>query len=128
MLILSFCANITRPTNRRGRTDLIHIFDWLCQQNVKKILSVTVVDDEVPFHTDTSIIKCLRGFGVEEWNWIKPDISSEVIRKSTVEGDGGSASRVRTMSLHCSGSQAVLKGWSAEGGFADSHKFPLVSE
>ncbi|KAI0443183.1 hypothetical protein F4803DRAFT_550444 [Xylaria telfairii] len=108
------------PPNRRGRTDLVHIFDWLRAQNVRKIMKVTVFDDEVPCHTDSAIVKCLQGFCVEKWNWIKLDISSEVMWKSTIDGPSSSLSEI---SLHCSGSQAVLKGWSAEGGFGTWNKF-----
>lgn len=56
---------------------------------------------------------------MEIWNWRRIDLSSEVIWKASNE--------VREISLYCSGNQAVLKGWSAKGGFEDRTKFPKVS-
>jgi hypothetical protein len=94
------------------------IFDWLYKRGVRKILKVTVVDDEFPAHKDAAIVQCLQKFGVEIWDWKKIDICSEVICKATTV--------VREIYLYSSGNQSVLKGWSAPGGFADRTKFPEV--
>ncbi|KAI3579747.1 peptidase S8/S53 domain-containing protein, partial [Fusarium oxysporum f. sp. albedinis] len=109
----------TMSSNRKGREDMTSIFNWLHKGGVRKILKVTVIDDELPAHKDAAIVECLRRFGVEIWDWKKVDLCSEVIAAST--------SLVREICLYSSGNQAVLKGWSAAGGFADRAKFPEVS-
>ncbi|KAK2471616.1 hypothetical protein H9L39_16607 [Fusarium oxysporum f. sp. albedinis] len=106
----------TMSSNRKGREDMTSIFNWLHKGGVRKILKVTVIDDELPAHKDAAIVECLRRFGVEIWDWKKVDLCSEVIAAST--------SLVREICLYSSGNQAVLKGWSAAGGFADRAKFP----
>jgi len=103
---------------RLGRDDMTYIFGWLFQRGVRKILKVTVVDNEFPAHRDGAIVECLMQFGVEIWDWKKLDLWSEVIHKSTPV--------VRQINLYSSGNQAVLKGWSAAGRFADRAVFPKV--
>ena len=107
------------PADRKGRSDLTHIFDRLRDQQVRRILKVTVYNDESPCHTDAAIVKCLEGFGVEIWNWIRIDLPSDVISRASKE--------LHHISLYCSGNHAVLRGWSAKGGFGDPAKFPKVS-
>lgn len=96
-----------------GRRDLVQVFNTLHQRGVRTILKV-VVDDSVadepssPPHTDEAIEKALGGMGVEIWDWKKTDLSTEVIYAA--------APRVRQVHLYWSGNNAVLRGWSEEGG------------
>ncbi|KAF9634998.1 hypothetical protein BFW01_g5893 [Lasiodiplodia theobromae] len=108
-----------KPPSRKGRDDMKIIFKWLHERGVRKILKVTVIDNEFPAHKDASIVDCLKDFNVEVWDWKKVDLCSEVIAKST--------SVAKEISLYSSGNQAVLKGWSAPGGFSDRGKFPELT-
>lgn len=76
-------------------------------------------DSELPSHTDEKIIEALNGFEVEEWDWDKIDLSSEVVFAA-------SSDSVREISLQASGNDAVLQGWCAPGGFGNKEKFPKV--
>lgn len=64
-------------------------------------------------------MKALYGFKVEEWDWKKMDICSDVIHESSPA--------VREVSLYSSGNNAVLMGWASEEGLGNRKKFPLVS-
>ena len=101
-----------------GRTDLVMIFDWLKErQSVTNILEV-IVDDNLdsqglgrgPYgHSDQAIIKCLEDLKIETWNWMRLDISSNLI-------DQISGKYVKEVHLYCGGSEAVLRNWSDKGG------------
>ncbi|KAK4109055.1 hypothetical protein N656DRAFT_783344 [Canariomyces notabilis] len=99
--------------------DLTTIFTWLKKRHVRKIQKVTVFDSELPSHTDENIIKALEKFEVEEWDWDKMDLSSEVVFRA-------SSGSVREISLQASGNEAVLQGWCAPGGFGNKTKFPKL--
>ena len=77
------------------------------------------VEEQEASDQDLTIIKCLKDFRVEVWEWTKMDLSAEVIAMSSVD--------VREIRLHSSGNQAVLRGWCAPEGFADRTRFPKVS-
>lgn len=103
----------------RGRTNLESVFEWLREiMKVKTILSVSVNDLKTPAHSDESIEKALQGFGIEIWDWQKMDISVSVIE--TV------APNVRVVHLHWSGNNAVLRGWSEEGGLKRLQELEVV--
>lgn len=105
--------------NRKDFADMTRLFEWLYRRHVRKIVKVTVIDNQSPCHKDATIVKCLKKFDVELWDWEKIDLSSEVICNST--------RFVRQIWLHSTGNQAVLRGWCAPGGFGDRKKFPQVS-
>ena len=91
-----------------GRTDLISVFSSLHSKGVKTILKVIVDDLEHPAHSDLSIVTALDNKGVEIWDWRKLDLCTEVVRKV--------APNVRQVHLYWSGNNAILRGWSEEGG------------
>lgn len=90
-----------------GRYELV--FDTLRKLNVKKIVRVIAQDGKIP-HRDEDIERMLAGFDVEEWEWEKIDICSEVVFEA--------APNVRELSLYSSGNNAVLRSWSAKDGLA----------
>lgn len=91
-----------------GRQDLCYIFDCLRKKGVKTILKVIIDDSVMPAHSDEAIEAALKLMDVEVWDWKKTDLCSEVIYKV--------ASRVREVHLYWSGNNAVLRGWSEQGG------------
>ncbi|THV53899.1 hypothetical protein BGAL_0039g00110 [Botrytis galanthina] len=96
-------------SSSKGLSNLESVFGWLRDKmKVKTILSISVKDLDSPSHSDESIEKALKGFGVETWDWQKIDISTFVIK--TVAPD------VRDVHLYWSGNNAVLRGWAEEGG------------
>jgi hypothetical protein len=103
-----------------GRVDFCMIFDWLKRRGAEKILKIIVDDvgdDRGGAHSDQAIEYSVRDLGVEIWDWRKKDISSEVIYNTARD-------TVREVSLYCSGSNAVLRGWADTGGLV---KLPKVS-
>ncbi|KAF4928445.1 Intracellular serine protease [Colletotrichum fructicola] len=102
---------------KRGRSDLVPVFQWLRMYgHVKKIVKVIVLDDQDPCHADSSIEEALNGFEVEIWDWKRLDLSTEVIRKSTKV--------VREISLYSTGNNAVLMGWASLEGLPNKEHFP----
>ncbi|KAI9645784.1 hypothetical protein NHQ30_005217 [Ciborinia camelliae] len=102
-------TRISSEFSSKGRSNLESVFEWLREEmKVRTILSITVNDLNSPAHSDESIEKAMRGFGVERWDWQKIDISTGVIE--TV------APAVRVVHLYWSGNNSVLRGWSDEGG------------
>ena len=95
------------------------IFDWLRKNHVRKIIKIMVIDEDHPSHSDAAIEEALNGFDVEEWDWKRLDLCSEVIVNSTKV--------VRDISLCSTGNNAVLMGWSSAEGFRDIRKFPEVN-
>lgn len=92
-----------------GRRDLCHIFDRLRKKEVKAVLSIIVDDSDSPAHSDEAIEDALKmTTGVEHWDWNKTDLCTEVIYKA--------APNAREVHLYWSGNNAVLRGWSEEGG------------
>lgn len=91
-----------------GRRDLCYIFDRLRKKGVKTVLKVIIDDKIMPAHSDEAIEDALNLMGVEVWDWKKTDLCSEVIHKV--------APKVREVHLYWSGNNAVLRGWSEEGG------------
>ncbi|KAK5656680.1 hypothetical protein OQA88_4660 [Cercophora sp. LCS_1] len=91
-----------------GRHDLVQVFMTLRQKGVRSIIRAMVDDSFTPPHTDEAIEEALRGMDVEIWDWKKTDLSTEVIYTA--------APRVREVHLYWSGNNAVLRGWSEEGG------------
>ena len=84
---------------------------------MQSILSVAVMDDVEPSHSDEAIENCMTGLDVKVWNWRKLDLCSDVIFCS--------APNATDVTLYSSGSNAVLLGWSSPVGLP---KLKNVSE
>ncbi|RSM19133.1 hypothetical protein CDV31_002054 [Fusarium ambrosium] len=110
-------VNAPRP---KGRTDLIKVFDWLWQNGVREILKVMVVDNKDPPHADSAIVEALEGFKVEEWDWKRVDLCSDVISNASLF--------VREASLYASGNNAVMMGWASAEGLGNRVKFPKLEK
>ncbi|KAI8675461.1 Peptidase-S8 domain-containing protein [Fusarium keratoplasticum] len=91
-----------------GRRDLCYVFDRLRKKGVKTILKVFIDDSSMPAHSDEAIEDALKSMDVEVWDWNKTDLCTEVIYKV--------APKARGVHLYWSGNNAVLRGWSEEGG------------
>lgn len=91
-----------------GRRDLCYIFDRLRKKGVKTVLKVIIDDSTMPAHSDEAIEDALKFMDVEIWDWKRIDLCSEVIQRV--------ASKAREVNLYWSGNNAVLRGWSDEGG------------
>ncbi|RSL50676.1 hypothetical protein CEP54_011830 [Fusarium duplospermum] len=92
-----------------GRRDLCYFFDRLRKKGVQTILKVFIDDSFMPAHSDEAIEDALKTMDVEVWDWNKTDLCTEVIYKVA-------APKAREVHLHWSGNNAVLRGWSEEGG------------
>jgi hypothetical protein len=100
-----------REPDGKGRTDLVLLFKWLRnEKGVKTILKVIVEDLQEPAHSDEAIEDALEGAGVEDWDWRKTDLCSEVIYKV--------APKARIVHLYWSGNNPTLRGWSEAEGLA----------
>lgn len=101
---------------------MAEIFEWLRMNGVQRILSIIVIDQIEPSHSDGAIEAALgtydKSFDIETWNWKKLDINCDVIARC--------APRVREIFLYFSGNNAVLMGWSSTRGLLDKKKFPMV--
>ncbi|KAL6878819.1 hypothetical protein J3F83DRAFT_724010 [Trichoderma novae-zelandiae] len=91
-----------------GRRDLCYIFDRLRKKGVKTVLKVIIDDSVTPAHSDEAIEDALKFMDVEIWDWKRTDLCSEVICRV--------AAKAREVNLYWSGNNAVLRGWSEEGG------------
>ncbi|KAJ8130648.1 hypothetical protein O1611_g2982 [Lasiodiplodia mahajangana] len=111
--------NSQRVSSQR-LTDLRAVFQWLRDNNVRRILKVTVVDYGSPCHSDAVIENALQGFQVETWDWKKVDLCTDVISNSTP--------MARHVSLYSSCNNAVLMGWASSDGLANREKFPKGQE
>ncbi|KUJ15360.1 putative subtilisin [Mollisia scopiformis] len=106
--------------HRKGRSDLVAVFDWLWRRGVREIIKVMVVDDgDIP-HANDAIVEALYGFKVEEWDWKRVDLCSDVIYESSPA--------VREVSLYSSGNNAVLMGWASAEGLGNREKFPHLEK
>ncbi|OBT68012.1 hypothetical protein VE03_01564 [Pseudogymnoascus sp. 23342-1-I1] len=106
--------------HRNGRSDLVAVFDWLWGMGVREIIRVIVVDDGDLSHADTAIVEALYGFKVEEWDWKRVDLCSDVIYESSPH--------IREVSLYSSGNNAVLMGWASAEGLGNRDKFPHLEK
>jgi hypothetical protein len=84
---------------------------------VKSVLTVTVVDDMEPSHSDEAIEACMEDLNVQFWNWYKIDLCSDVIFNS--------AKYAKDVTLYSSGNNAVLLGWSSSAGLARLERVSL---
>ncbi|TRX93639.1 hypothetical protein FHL15_005611 [Xylaria flabelliformis] len=105
---------------RGGCSDLVAVFDWLWRNGVREIIKVMVVDDRDRPHADAAIVEALYGFKVEEWDWKRVDLCSDVIHDASPT--------VKEVSLYCSGNNAVLMGWASAEGLGNSKKFPQLEK
>ncbi|KAK5630201.1 hypothetical protein RRF57_005916 [Xylaria bambusicola] len=88
-----------------GRKEMVDIFEWLRKKKrVKRIVKVIVNDFDKPAHSDKAIIKSLKGFHVEELQWLKTDLDPQTILDVSQD--------IRKLRLRWSGSNTALRAWS----------------
>jgi hypothetical protein len=92
----------------KGRSDMAFLFNFLRNKGVKRVIRVIVDDTLDPAHSDEVIEKSLGGLKVEIWDWKKIDLCTETIVTAAPD--------VREVCLYWSGNNAVLRGWSEQGG------------
>lgn len=90
-----------------GRDDFQSIFDALSDKGVRKILRLTVEDDDACLHRN-EVIASLANFEVEEFQWRKLDIPTIVLTHGVP--------RARALYLFSSGNHSVLRDWSSSDG------------
>jgi hypothetical protein len=104
-------AAVDIPADCPGRIDYCWIFKWLRERKVTKIISVSVGDQKHTSHSDEAIEWCLRHTEVEVLDWNKLDVCATVFTNA--------APRVRDLTVHCSGNNAVLRSWLSPGGLVE---------
>lgn len=111
-------TSASQRTDDEAIPNLKPVFDFLRERGVKKIIRLSVVDHPSPSHGDSVIEECLKKFEVEEWDWKRVDLCTDVIANSTASA--------REISLYSSCNNAVLKYWASQEGLLNSGKFPKV--
>jgi len=96
---------------------LLNVFKWLRKKDVKRIVKVVVRDNMLRSCSDETIEKALKGFDIRYLDWDKPDICCETIRAVAPD--------VVELWLNASGNNAVLWGWSDDGGLKTLTKVPF---
>lgn len=96
-----------------GRRDYEQIFDLLGKKGVRKVIKIKVMDDEQNPHSD-EVLEKLRQFDIEEWDWDRTDICSEILAQA--------APNLRKVTLYSSGNNAVLRSWSSIDGLNQLEK------
>ncbi|KAJ3534914.1 hypothetical protein NM208_g7349 [Fusarium decemcellulare] len=104
----------------QGRRDMEFFFDWLYKKGVRHIINVHV-DDVRESHSDESILSSLGRIKVDNLDWKKIDLDPLTICRvgnveETAEDDSSCTSRLREVTLHWSGNNAVLRAWSEPEG------------
>lgn len=102
-----------------GTMSFEHVFEWLYNQQVWKIIKVVAKDDEDHPHGDEVIENALNPFDVEILDWEKLELSSETLRQA--------APNVREVFLYTRGQRAVLRGWSSPDGLINLEKASCIS-
>jgi hypothetical protein len=97
-----------------GLSDASIIFQWLWDNNVRRIFRVVVIDDGDTPHSNQVIEEALVKFQIEVWDWKKIDMDSETIFRA--------AKDARVVYLYTSGNSAVLRGWACESGLVKLEK------
>ncbi|KAF5012668.1 hypothetical protein FDECE_1299 [Fusarium decemcellulare] len=106
----------------QGRRDMEFFFDWLYKKGVRHIINVHVDDLRECPHSDESILSSLGRITVDNLDWRKVDLDPLTIRRvgnteqETAQDDSNCASRLREVTLHWSGNNAVLRAWSEPEG------------
>jgi len=102
-----------------GERDFGFIFDRLRAKGVTRIIRLEV-DEQIDWaHSDTAIIRTIQGFQIDELDWRKTDLSSNVLFKGVPN--------VQTLCLYSSGNYAVLGSWSAAEGLVQLRKVSVLS-
>jgi len=101
-----------------GRSDMVFLFDFLRKKGVRRIIRVIVDDKLKPAHSDEAIERALGGLRVEIWDWQKFDLCTETIFSAAPDA--------RKVCLYWSGNNAVLSGWSEQGGLKRLGKLEKV--
>ncbi|KAM0436593.1 hypothetical protein ACHAPT_002301 [Fusarium lateritium] len=87
---------------------LTNVFEMLKDRGVKRILKVTVRDNERRPCSDSVIQRCLAGFDVRYLDWNKRDLSIDVVHAA--------CPNIAELTLYSSGRRAVLSGWNSSAG------------
>lgn len=90
------------------------VFDMLRDKDVKRILKLTVEDNNDAPCSDEVIEHCIAPFDVRYLDWQKPDMCAEVILSA--------APNVVELTLHSTGSNAVLCSWASKGALCELNK------
>lgn len=90
-----------------GRADFIQLFELLARKGVQKIITRKIHDDRNYPHSDESM-EYLSKFEIEHWDWIRDDISSNVLQIA--------ASKASALHLYSSGNSSVLNDWASPDG------------
>jgi hypothetical protein len=83
----------------------------MLRKRVKKIMKVTVIDNQLRPCKDCTIMQCLEGFDVKYLDWRKDDMCIDVILQA--------APNVAEVTLYSSGNRTVLRGWAARNGLCN---------
>ncbi|KAJ4244398.1 hypothetical protein NW762_014526 [Fusarium torreyae] len=102
-----------------GREDILFFFDWLKNRGVNKIIKVIVEDLKSPSHSDEVIEKSLKPFKVEILDWRRLDL--DPVSLSEI------GECLREVNLHWSGSNSVLRAWSAKDGLAQTPTIEVIN-
>lgn len=89
----------------------------LHRKGVRRILKLTVRDNLDDPCSDEVIERCLKRFDVRYLDWQKYDLCAEVILSA--------APNVVKLTLHSSGSHAVLRSWASEMTLCELNKVRL---
>lgn len=108
----------TPKSDGNGRSDMVFLFDFLRSKGVKRVIRVIVDDTLAPAHSDEAIEKALGGLKIEIWDWRRFDLSTDTIFTAAPDA--------REVSLYWSGNNAVLRGWTEEGGLSSLTKLMKV--
>ncbi|KAF7136879.1 hypothetical protein CNMCM5793_006494 [Aspergillus hiratsukae] len=116
MLYVKFNQMVEHRTRPRrdgaGKTVLQKFFEWLYEEkHVRMIIKLIVLDMESPSHADEVIIRSLQKFRVDILDWRKIDLCPRVILEASKKW-----THLHELHLRWSGSNAVLRAWSAKDG------------
>jgi hypothetical protein len=96
------------------REEACQILDWLYNQNVRKIISLSTTDSRLDPHSEEVIEKAVARFGVERLDWKRLDLPIMSIFKS--------AKNLQRLCLYSSGNQAVVQHWLGDQGICQLEK------
>jgi len=95
------------------------VFKLLRQKFVRKIINLTVEDNDKLPHSHEEIVDALKGIEVESWDWVQYDLCCDTIAEA--------ASRVKEVFLYSTGNKAVLQSWSNQDGLKNLKNVTLTN-
>lgn len=110
-------ASISRWEKRMKH--LVNIFKLIETRGVKRILKVTIKDNQDRPCSDKVIRECLASFDVRYLDWDKRDLSTHVVYAV--------CPNIAELTLYSSGRQAVLDSWCAPTGLCRLKKASFLS-